>query len=117
MNIHDSFPSRFFKCADLEAGEINLTIAGVKNSAVGVNQEVKPIVEFVKEPKALVLNKTNAMTLLKSFGSQTDGCVGKRITLYLGQTSYGPGIRVKESVPEEPVPAAFDALGDENKPF
>jgi len=102
MIIDDMYPSRYFKCADFETGERELTIAGVKTGPVGQDQEIKPIMEFAGEKKLLVLNKTNGMAVQKLYGNDTVGWIGKPITLGLGQTSYGPGIQVKAKFGDVP---------------
>lgn len=38
---------------------------------------------FFAECKPMVLNKTNAKTLMKIFGDDPKNCVGKKITLYV----------------------------------
>lgn len=107
MNINEAFPSKYLK-ADVDIlpdVPVHLTISGVEieNVGSGEKQEHKPVVTFREVKKALVLNKTNATTITKLYGSDTDGWVGKRITLLWKEVEYQgemrPGIRVSLRAP------------------
>lgn len=63
-----------------------LTMTGVANETVPVpsTNKTKEVVtlSFKETDKRLILNKTNARTIAKLFGGETDGWLGKPIELY-----------------------------------
>jgi hypothetical protein len=126
-NIFAEFPSKYLKAeADLEDGEvINLTVAEYKRETLGQGSdaETKPVLYFKETKKGLVINKTNAKTLAKLYGGETDGWIGKPISLIRMDVQYpggemGPGMRVKTSAPKAGAVFGFKAkaAGDET-PF
>lgn len=65
------------------------------------NTKEKKQALILEECKPMLLNKTNIRTLIKLFGSDKPAlCVGKKIVLYVIETSVGghptTGIRIKE---------------------
>ena len=83
MKINEAFPSSFLKADDLHGKDVNVTIQGVtlETFGKGHDQEQKVIVAFVGKQKKLVANKTNCKTIAKLYGDDTDGWLGKTITL------------------------------------
>jgi len=67
----------------------------------------KPIIHFKGTPKVLIVNSTIGKTIAGMYGNDTDGWVGKRITLY-GTTCRGADgstvecIRVRPKIPTAP---------------
>lgn len=61
----------------------------------------KGVIWFRETDRGWVLNRTNAQCLAAMFGDETDGWIGKRVTLVSEIVSVGrekkPGIRVKGS--------------------
>ena len=107
MNINEAFPSKYLK-ADVdilpdEPVHLTITDVSIENIGSGEKQENKPVVSFREVKKALVLNKTNATTITKLYGPDTDAWVGKRITLLWKEVEYQgemrPGIRVSLRAP------------------
>lgn len=97
------FPSRFICSADLMGKDRTVTIDRVaveELQMVGGKTEAKPVCYFAGAKKALVLNKTNAKTIAKLHGTQTDEWAGKSITLFPTTTKFGREtvdcIRVRE---------------------
>jgi hypothetical protein len=118
MNINEAFPSKYLK-ADVDVlpdEPLHLTIKSVtvENVGSGDKQENKPIVSFTENSKGLVLNKTNATTITKLYGPDTDAWAGKRITLLWKEVEYQgemrPGIRVSLRAPAAPAPVNGSAL-------
>ena len=72
----------------------------------------KPVVYFENKEKGLVLNKTNATVIAAGYGPETDGWVGKPITLYPAKVSF-QGQMVAAIRVELPVQDA----GDDEIPF
>lgn len=63
--------------------------------------KTKGIVYFKEIGQGWVLNRTNIMCLVEMWGADTDGWVGKRVTLFAADVRVGPkmdkGIRIKGS--------------------
>lgn len=78
MDYETLFPGRFLKGADLK-GE---TTAEIK-SIVGeeIDGKFKAIISFVGAKKQFVCNRTNAEAIKLMLGRETNGWIGKRITL------------------------------------
>ena len=68
--------------------------------------QVKLALHFRGLDIALLLNNTNATTMVDLFGDETDEWVGKRILLRPTETTFGkkmvPCIRIKGEVKSEP---------------
>lgn len=102
------FDRNFIGAWDLEGRDVTLTISRVraeKLTAQGGRTNRKPCIWFVgrEEGKGFAVNKTNAKTIAGMYGNDTDGWVGKRITLYPTTTSMGSDtvdcIRVRPKIP------------------
>lgn len=101
--------SQFLKAADLQGRTIR-----VKISHVGVHEfeeEGKPkkkqlVLSFEGKEKKLGLNVTNATSIAKVLGEDTDNWIGGEIKIYPTTTDFGdrkdvPCIRVVEELPPE----------------
>lgn len=88
-------PKEYLCAADLRGKDVTLTISRLKSESLKTDRgsEDKWCLYFkeVEEKhrknrkhlnKRLVLNKTNAKTIAKIHGPETDDWIGKRITLY-----------------------------------
>ena len=110
MKISQLFPSKFVKAADLNGKTITLTIARlvVEELGHGPEKERKPVLYFQKATKGLVLNRTNAMTIVTLYGDESDDWEGKRISIYPTRIrAFGAmqdTIRVREEIPAQPKP-------------
>src|SRR6185312_16828420 len=84
MDFDLLYPGRFLKAADFRGKDVTLTIKSVRiEKLVGEKGEkVKGIVAFEERPKELVLNRTNGLCIKAMFGRETDGWVGKKVTLW-----------------------------------
>ena len=67
MSIMSRFPTKYLKGDDIEAGE-TVTIKEIRDELVGSTQEVKPVVYLHEHERGIILNKTNAKSLVKVFG-------------------------------------------------
>ena len=85
MNINDAFPSKYLAAAaDIpEDADLILTRREVITEEVGQGEqaEQKPVLYFDGSKKGLVLNKTNAASIVSLYGPNTDTWLGKRIAL------------------------------------
>jgi hypothetical protein len=107
MKVSDAYPSKYMKAGEDvdEDGQRILTIDDVRIEKVGQGAEAKDklIVSFSESDKELVLNVTNATTVSKLYGDETDDWIGKRVILYCTYVQYGKdmvlGLRVRPKVP------------------
>lgn len=114
MNINNAFPSKWLKSGDIEGDDLVLTIARVEIETVGQGEdaEQKPIVYFDETEKGLVLNKTNADSIARLHGPETDAWTGKRIALFSTEVDFGGKqtlalrVRLKSPQPNKAAAAA-----------
>lgn len=89
--------SNWLKAEDLKHQEHEATIAGAALVEVDNKQRIE--LRFVGREKKLLLNKTNADTLVYAYGDDTDGWVGKQLILYPTIAQFQgktvPAIRVR----------------------
>lgn len=83
MNISTAYPSNYLKADDLNGKSVTVVIQKVELEEIGQgrDKERKPVLYFRGKDKGVVLNKTNANTITKLYGGETDEWVGKAITL------------------------------------
>jgi hypothetical protein len=83
MKLTDAFPSNFLKADDLQGKEVTVKIEEVTLEELGQgnDKEEKLMISFQGKSKKLVCNKTNARTIEKLHGGDTDDWIGKRIIL------------------------------------
>lgn len=119
MKISRLFPSKYVKSADLNGKTVTLTIAKlvIEEMGHGAEKERKPVLYFQKATKGLVLNRTNAMTVVALYGDESDDWVGKRISIYPTRIrAFGAmqeTIRIREEIPAEPRPTTVAAEVEE----
>ncbi len=88
MLINDLYPSKYVKSDDFPAGKrASVVIRGITLEDLG-NGETKPAIWFLNKQKGAILNKTNALILEVSLGSDTDQWTGKTIELFAEQKSF-----------------------------
>jgi len=83
VKVSEAFPSNFLKAEDLGGRAVVCSIESVDIEELGQgrDKERKLIVGFVGKTKRLVCNKTNAGTIAKLYGDDTDGWIGQKITI------------------------------------
>ena len=86
MDINKSFPSNYLRACDLNGADAVLEINSVQLEDVGDDQ--KPVVYFAGIDKGLVLNKTNANTIVDLYGTETDAWTAKKIAIFPTQTEF-----------------------------
>lgn len=85
MKVSQVYPSKYVKGEDLKEREVTLTIKAVtmeKMMPTPGEETEEMVVWFRGTDKGYVLNKTNATTIAKLHGDDTDDWTGKRIILY-----------------------------------
>lgn len=125
MNINTAYPSNYLKADDLNGKSVTVTIQKVELEEIGQgrDKERKPVLYFRGKDKGVVLNKTNANTITKLYGGETDDWVGKAITLVPREVEFQGemvlSIRVSLQKPGAPAAARPETApepADENPP-
>lgn len=134
MKLSQAFPSNFLKAEDLGGKSVTLTIQSVEMEEMGQgrDKENKLVIQFAKTDKKLICNKTNAKTIEKLYGDDTDAWVGQRITISPREVEFQGNmvwaIRVSLTKPVAAVPITKAAAtpapvdeppfpGDDESPF
>ena len=86
MNINDAFPGAYLKATDLQGRAAAVIIESCTIEKMG--EDTRPVLHFQGKDKALVLNKTNANTVVERYGEETDAWTGKPLTVYPTTTDY-----------------------------
>lgn len=108
MDYRTMFDSEWVRAWDLGGKPCTVTItkveAGVLENHRAKKKDKKPVVWFKGASKPLALNKTNAKTIAALYGNDTTAWLGKAITIYPTQTSFGneQGIDCIRVKPEKP---------------
>ncbi len=80
MDYEKLFPGRFLKSADLPDRGATLEIKAVRSEEI--DGKPKAVLSFQRTKKEMVMNRTNAESIKLMFGRETDGWVGKHITIF-----------------------------------
>jgi hypothetical protein len=113
-DFRSMYDSNYLYAFDLKGKDVTVTIKEVKAAKVrnaDKKEQRKPIVFFKEshDARGLVLCKTNGKTIASLYGNDTDGWVGKRVTLFatmvdaFGQTVEA--IRIRPGAPVKGKPA------------
>lgn len=110
MKISDAFPSNFLRADDLQGKQVTVTISEITFEEIGQgrDKEEKLMIAFKGKEKKLVCNKTNANTISKLYGDDTDEWIGKPITLvareveFQGDAVWAIRVSLKAPVSAEP---------------
>jgi hypothetical protein len=110
VTLSEAFPSRFLKASDLQGGPVVGTIKLAeleKIKGYDGREQAKIVIYFARALKPLVLNRTNAESIMDISGADdTESWPGTKIELYTipvtfnGKTS--DGIRIRR--PDAPKP-------------
>ena len=118
MKTSQAFPSDYLKASDLNGKQVTVTIGRVEmvDMGQGKEKESKLLIHFNGKSKGLVCNKTNCTTIEKLYGDETDGWIGKEITLAPREVEFQGemvwAIRVSLQKPGvKPTPAPSDNDG------
>lgn len=104
MNVNDAFPSKYLKADDLDGEDRVFTIKQIRMETIGKGEkEQKLVIFFEDEEKGLVCNKTNAKTIAKLYGGDTDEWPGKKIILFPTEVEFQGeptmAIRIRQRTP------------------
>jgi hypothetical protein len=92
MNIHEVYPSKWLKAADLAGKSAVLKVATAtmeELKAPDGSRDTKLVVRFANTSKALVVNKTNLHALGEALGDNTEAWIGQTIEAYPTRVSMG----------------------------
>jgi hypothetical protein len=110
-NINDAFPSKYLSASDLGGRSATVVIANARIEQIGKGAEAGPkiVLQFVGKQKLFVCNKTNAKTIASLHGEDTDGWLGKAITIapreveFQGNMVWSIRVSLQRPVEAEPV--------------
>jgi hypothetical protein len=115
MNVNDFFLSKYLGAADLNGSSHIVQISRVETETMQDGRK-KPALYFTGQNKALLCNKTNALTIAAKLGPNMNGWIGHSLELFsmMVQGPNGPvqGIRVRvverpaQPIQATPTPAA-----------
>ena len=114
MNINNAFPSDYLKASDLGDKQVAVTIESVEMVDIGQgrDKEQKILIRFVGKQKGLICNKTNANTIGKLHGVETDAWIGQKIILqareveFAGEMVWAIRVSLQKPVNETTTPPA-----------
>jgi hypothetical protein len=113
MDISTVFGGDSLKAADLQGNEPTVVISHVQ--AKEFDDGNKLVVSFEGKKKSLVCNKTNANRIAFMYGTETNGWIGKKITLYEEMVDFQgkltPAIRVRAVKPASAVRQSSADMG------
>lgn len=115
MKLNEAFPSNFITSADLNGKDVVVVIEEVKMERIGQGRDAedKLLLTFRGKKKGLITNKTNAKTIGKLYGDDTDDWIGKAITIGPREVEFQGdmvwAIRVSLRAPASAAPAAQPA--------
>lgn len=79
------YPSEYIAACDLHGKDSKVTIEKVEVETITGSKgekQARPVISFRGAKKRMVCCKTNAKTIAKQHGTETDAWVGKSITIY-----------------------------------
>jgi hypothetical protein len=111
MKLSEAYPSKWLAAEDAEDADLIVTIADVTQETMksnGGKDERKLCLTFEEKGiKPMICNKTNAGTISKIYGDETDDWIGKKIAVYATEVQFGTeimmGLRVRLKAPRSPV--------------
>ncbi len=88
MLISSAFPSRYLKAADLSGEATTVTMTIVKQEQVAKSGDMQPVLYFREFKQGLVLNKTNAKSITKLYGDDTNRWNGQKVELFEAMVDF-----------------------------
>jgi len=119
MNLNEMFPSNYLSKNDFPAPRVLVMTNVTKEEVWRKNGRQTTIVLHLKGSKPMILNKTNAMTIARSYGPDSIAWVGKSIEIYhdpnvmLGRERVG-GIRIRILTGSRILPDAGPRVNEAN---
>lgn len=114
MDINSVFGGDSLKAADLQGHEPSVIIATVEMKKFDNGNKL--VLTFEGKKKSLVCNKTNANRIAYAYGSNTDGWIGKEITLFTDLVDFqGKAVEAIRVRAKKPAPA--NSMADDDIPL
>lgn len=103
MKMSEMFPSKYLTAADLQGKQRRLTIKTIEREDLG--EQTKSVIYFSQTKKGLVLNKTNGSEIADSYGDESDGWIGRDITLSPARVPFQGKMvdAIRVSIPAAPI--------------
>ncbi len=102
-------PGKYWQAFELEGKDLTVTITRIVGEEVEGEEgrkARKPVIYTSELPRPIVLNKTNAKTLIALYGADYRQWVGKRFVMYPTMVKFGredvEAIRFRKKVPPAP---------------
>jgi hypothetical protein len=94
----------YLNATHVAAGDLEVTIERTEIEKIGKDQQQKLVIYFRELERGLTLNKTNYEALYNAFGPETDGWLGKPVTLFATKTEFDgkqvDGVRLRIAAPD-----------------
>lgn len=121
LKFGDLYPSRFFKAEDVDEPLVVKIKELVMEKLGGENGDTKPVLYFVNQEKAIVLNKTNATAIINLVGSDdVDDWIGVKVELYKDTVLFHgqrtPCVRIRTPREKKPAVHVTDANSGDDIP-
>ena len=101
MLMSSAFPSAYLKAADTQGRTLPLIID--RCELVDLDGEQKPCLFFQGRNKGMILNRTNAATIVEAYGDESDAWRGKPLEVFTARVSFQgrmvDGLRVRIPAP------------------
>lgn len=91
MKLSEAFPSNYLTASDLNGQSVIVRISSVEviEMGKGNKKETKLLIGMLNKKKQFICNKTNANTISKLYGDDTDGWLNQAITLRPTEVEFG----------------------------
>lgn len=88
MKLHEAFPSKWLKAADLEGQPRLATIEAVRMEEIAKGEQAKLVLGLRGMTQGLVVNKTNGATLAEFLSDDLDKWPGQKVVLYPSMADF-----------------------------
>ncbi len=123
-NLSDMYPSRWLTSKDLDGEDKTVTISRIEEAQIGGEDKWVLYFKRTETDKGLVLNQTNAKSIAKIHGDDSDEWIGKQIVLFPTEVQFKgdmvEAIRVRSKAParvKKPVLTQAEADEVDDTPF
>lgn len=120
MNANEMFPSKYLKASDIGEHKPVVIISRIEVEKLGQEDDadLKPVIYFKNKEKGFVCNKTNWNTIIKLYGQETEGWIGKAITLQTMEVQFKDQMTMAIRVSLiKPTPVKPSQPVDDNVPY
>lgn len=112
MRMSEEFPSKYLKASDLQGREVKVVMSNVEREKIG--DDNKPVLYFKGKEKGIVLNKTNAGTIVDAYGDDTQDWYDQELILFSVMVDFqgkvGPAIRCRIPTARDRKPPKADPI-------